>query len=184
MLLTQAYADVQTFFAHDLPEMQYLRETIARLARAFAGAAAAASCTVHLDLWYDNMAITPEDEITVFDFDFCGNGPAVLDVAYFCKQLFHIEADRQQYEAKVAHFLSGYTRVRDLSAEERRLLPAAGAAVWLFYLGVQVQRFDWSNIFLSVNYLKMYVGKMQAWLAYHERLAHQEAWPASGTVGA
>lgn len=182
VLLNQAYAAAQTFFADELPEMQYLRETSARLAQAFAaaGPAAAPAGAVHLDIWYDNMAITPQDEITLFDFDFCGNGPAVLDVAYFCKQLFHIEADPRQYEEKVAHFLNGYTRVRDLSVEEQQLLPAAGAAVWLFYLGVQVQRFDWSNIFLSVNYLKMYVGRMQAWLAYHER----PALPAGGALSA
>lgn len=186
VLLTQAYAAAQTFFADELPEMQYLRETSARLARAFAeaGPAAAPTGAVHLDLWYDNMAITPQDEITLFDFDFCGQGPAVLDVAYFCKQLFHIEADPQQYEAKVAHFLNGYTRVRELSAPERQLLPAAGAAVWLFYLGVQVQRFDWSNIFLSVNYLKMYVGRMQAWLAYHEQPVLAEGLPVSGAASA
>ena len=144
VLLTQAYAAAQTFFAAELPEMQYLRATSMRLAQVFAlaGPAAAPTGAVHLDIWYDNMAITPQDEVTLFDFDFCGNGPAVLDVAYFCKQLFHIEADRQQYEAKAAHFLAGYTRVRALSAEELRLLPAAGAAVWLFYLGVQVRRFD------------------------------------------
>lgn len=186
VLLTQAYAAAQTFFADELPEMQYLRETSAWLARTFAeaGPAVAPAGAVHLDIWYDNMAITPQDEITLFDFDFCGNGPAVLDVAYFCKQLFHIEADAQQYETKAAHFLTGYTRVRDLSAEERRLLPAAGAAVWLFYLGVQVQRFDWSNIFLSANYLKMYVGRMQAWLAYYERPVLTEALPASGAMSA
>jgi Ser/Thr protein kinase RdoA (MazF antagonist)/GrpB-like predicted nucleotidyltransferase (UPF0157 family) len=186
VLLTQAYATAQTFFAEELPEMQYLRETSARLVRAFAeaGPAAAPAGAVHLDLWYDNMAITPKDEITLFDFDFCGNGPAILDVAYFCKQLFHIEADPQQYETKIAHFLNGYTRVRDISAAEQRLLPAAGAAVWLFYLGVQVRRFDWSNIFLSVNYLKMYVGKMQAWLTYHERPARASMLPASGAMSA
>jgi Ser/Thr protein kinase RdoA (MazF antagonist) len=186
VLLTQAYAAAQTFFAEELPEMQYLRETSSQLARTFAeaGPAVAPTGAVHLDIWYDNMAITPQDEITLFDFDFCGNGPAVLDVAYFCKQLFHIETDPQQYEAKVAHFLNGYARVRDLSAEERQLLPAAGAAVWLFYLGEQVRRFDWSNIFLSVNYLKMYTGKMQAWLAYHERPASTEVLPTSGAANA
>ena len=28
--------------------------------------------TVHLDVWFDNMHIDDEDEITFFDFDFCG----------------------------------------------------------------------------------------------------------------
>ncbi|WP_161599526.1 GrpB family protein [Hymenobacter nivis] len=170
LLLTQSYASARTFFAEELPEMEYLRTTSRHLAQAFAQAGPAALPTgaVHLDFWYDNMAITEQNEITVFDFDFCGNGPAVLDVAYFCLQLFNIEADKQQYEDKVAHFLAGYGRVRSLSADERQLVPAAGAAVWLFYLGVQVQRFDWTNFFLSANYLKVYVGMMRAWLTYHK----------------
>lgn len=172
LLLTQAYTTACTFFAEELPEMQYLRTTISLLTQAFAqaGTAAQPTATVHLDFWYDNMAITDQNEITVFDFDFCGNGPPVLDVAYFCLQLFNIEADKQQYEDKVAYFLAGYEHTRSLSAEERALLPAAGAAVWIFYLGVQVRRFDWTNFFLSANYLKAYVGMMRAWLTYH-------AWP-------
>ncbi len=176
LLLTQSYASALTFFAAELPEMQYLRDISAQLAHVFsrAGIAAAPTGTVHLDIWYDNMAITSQDEVTLFDFDFCGNGPAILDVAYFCKQLFHIETDKQQYQEKMSYFLNGYASVRNLSVAERQLLPAAGAAVWFFYLGVQVQRFDWSNIFLSVNYLKMYVSKMQAWLTYHERLGSQQ----------
>ena len=176
LLLTQSYASALTFFAAELPEMQYLRDISMQLAHTFsrAGIAAAPAGTVHLDIWYDNMAITSQGEVTLFDFDFCGNGPAILDVAYFCKQLFHIETDKQQYEEKVRHFLNGYASARNLSVAERQLLPAAGAAVWLFYLGVQVRRFDWSNIFLSVNYLKMYVSKMQAWLTYHEHPGSQQ----------
>jgi len=177
VLITQAVATAQTYFASDSPEMQYVRQVSTQLVTAFTQASAAATLTgaVHLDMWYDNMAIDPQDKITLFDFDFCGNGPAVLDVGYFCLQLFNIEADKQQYEAKAAQFLAGYTQVRDLSAAERQLLPVAGAAVWLFYLGVQVRRFDWSNFFLSANYLKAYIGMLQSWLAYHQ-------WPMTEQV--
>jgi len=179
VVVTQSVATAQTYFAQDSPDMHYVRQVSTQLATAFtqAGAAAAPTGAVHLDIWYDNMAITPQDEITLFDFDFCGNGPAVLDVGYFCLQLFNIETDKQQYEAKVTQFLAGYMQVRDLSAAERQLLPAAGAAVWLFYLGVQVRRFDWSNFFLSPNYLKAYIGMLQSWLTYHE-------WPASDDLSA
>ena len=170
VLITQAVATAQTYFANELPEMHYVHQLSTQLVTAFtqAGVAAAPTGAVHLDIWYDNMAIDSQDKVTLFDFDFCGNGPAILDVGYFCLQLFNIEADKQLYEEKVAHFLAGYTQGRDLSAAERRLLPAAGAAVWLFYLGTQVSRFDWSNFFLSPNYLKAYIGMLQSWLAYHQ----------------
>ncbi|RZJ50923.1 MAG: homoserine kinase, partial [Chryseobacterium sp.] len=44
----------------------------------------------------------------------------------------------------------------------------AGASIFVFYLGVQAQRFDWSNIFLTENYLKMFVGRIKNWLEYYD----------------
>lgn len=55
-----------------------------------------------------------KNEITLFDFDFCGNGWHILDVEYFCKQLFLIESDKKQYELKVQGFSNGYQKVRKL----------------------------------------------------------------------
>ena len=123
---------------------------------------------VHLDVWYDNMAVTDERKITIFDFDFCGNGPQVLDIGYFCKQLFHIETDKKAYELKKGHFLEGYQSIKSLTGKELKLIPKAGLAVFVFYLGVQAKRFDWSNIFLSENYLKMfYIGRLKSWIEYN-----------------
>lgn len=123
---------------------------------------------VHMDIWYDNMAVLNENEITIFDFDFCGNGWQVLDVGYFCKQLFFIESDKEQYELKVQSFLKGYHKIRKLSDAELKLIPKAGASVFVFYLGIQAQRFDWSNIFLTENYLKMFVGRIKTWINYYD----------------
>lgn len=123
---------------------------------------------IHLDIWYDNMSVTEQNGITLFDFDFCGSGMLILDVAYFCKQLFHIESDKAAYELKKDQFLKGYQSIRTLAGEEIKLIPEAAAAIWIFYLGVQSQRFDWSNIFLTENYLKMYVGRMQSWITYND----------------
>ena len=69
---------------------------------------------------------------------------------------------------KKDHFLKGYQSIRTLSGEEIELIPEAASAIWIFYLGVQSQRFDWSNIFLTENYLKMYVGRMQSWITYND----------------
>src|SRR5690606_8804343 len=73
---------------------------------------------VHMDIWYDNMAVTDEKEITIFDFDCCGNGAQILDVGYFCKQLFFIESDKKQYEIKVHSFLKDYQKIKELSDKE------------------------------------------------------------------
>ncbi len=168
LLLELPYQHAKAFFSDTLPEMIFIRETCDVISKTFEQVDCERVRTgiVHMDIWYDNMSITDKKEITVFDFDFCGNGFFVLDVAYFCKQLFHIETDKHAYEQKVRSFLDGYQSVRDLSKEELALIPYAGAAVWIFYLGVQSRRFDWSNIFLTENYFKMYVGKMRDWLEY------------------
>ena len=99
------------------------------------------------------MNITTDYRITVLDFDFCGHGLQVIDIAYFCHQLFHIEIDKSNYELKFKHFIKGYQSVKSLSNAELAFIPNAGAAIWVFYLGVQARRFDWSNIFITKNYL-------------------------------
>jgi len=124
---------------------------------------------VHLDLWYDNLSIKDESTITVFDFDFCGNGWLLLDIAYFTMQLFNTEPDAKLLQSKLDSFYNGYQKVTPISDEEKALIPEAGLAIWIFYLGVQSQRFDnWSNIFLSENYLKHFIGIIKNWMKFNE----------------
>ncbi len=164
-LIELPYAYLQQFFSDKLPEMEFIEG----FGRNFQNSDFDNTKTgiIHMDIWYDNMAVTDENEITIFDFDFCGNGWQILDVGYFCKQLFFIESDKEQYELKIQSFLRGYQSNRPLSEKELRLIPKAGAAIFVFYLGVQAQRFDWSNIFLTENYLKMFVGRIKAWMDYY-----------------
>lgn len=171
-LLKTPYEQALQHFPAENPEMQYLKTVCDRITQTFESVdhSEISKGIVHLDIWYDNMSITEESAITIFDFDFCGNGPLVLDVAYFCKQLFHIENNKVEYESKKEQFLKGYQSIRSLTVEELQLIPEAGAAIWIFYLGVQSQRFDWSNVFLTENYLKlMYVARLISWLDYHEK---------------
>ncbi len=67
-----------------------------------------------------------------------------------------------------ARILSRGQPINNFSDEELKLIPEAGASIFVFYLGVQAQRFDWSNIFLTENYLKMFVGRIKNWLDYYE----------------
>ena len=166
-LLESPYEHLRQFFSDKLPEMEFIKE----IGRSFQNSDYdnIPNGVVHMDIWYDNMAVKNANQITIFDFDFCGNGWQVLDVGYFCKQLFFIEADKKQYELKVQSFLNGYHKIRTLSDKELKLIPKAGASVFVFYLGIQAQRFDWSNIFLSENYLKMFVGRIKSWIEYYEK---------------
>ncbi|MHA7943919.1 phosphotransferase [Formosa sp. 3Alg 14/1] len=172
-LIEQPYEHLKTHFSEALPEMEFIKEI-----RDFYQTSDFENMptgVVHMDIWYDNMAITQEKDVTIYDFDFCGNGAQVLDIGYFCKQLFHIEADKDTYELKKTHFLDGYQSIRPLSDIELQCIPKAGLAVHVFYLGIQAQRFDWSNIFLSKNYLEMfYVARLKAWIAYNTIEKHTD----------
>lgn len=169
-LLRLPYEYARQHFPESNSEMQYVKSQSEKISRTFdtIDFMKVQKGVIHLDIWYDNMSVTDKNEITIFDFDFCGNGLLVSDVAYFCKQLFHIESDKAEYELKKDQFLKGYQSIRTLTEEEIKLIPEAAAAIWIFYLGVQSQRFDWSNIFLTENYLKMYIGRMQSWIEYNE----------------
>ncbi|MOA08421.1 homoserine kinase [compost metagenome] len=112
-----------------------------------------------MDIWFDNLNIDENNEITLFDFDFCGNGWLCTDIAYYILQLHNIEKyEEKEYQPKVNSFLKGYESVIKISDEEKRLLPALGVSMYIFYLGIQCQRYEnWSNQFLSENYLKRFI---------------------------
>lgn len=173
-LLKLPYKYATAYFSEELPEMKFIKQQIEELSPFFekTDLNSIPKGIVHMDIWYDNMNVTAENKVTLFDFDFCGNGLLIFDVAYFCKQLFHIEANKDEYELKVQSFLNGYQSIRKLSTDELQLIPKAGVAIWIYYLGVQSSRFDWSNIFLTENYLKiLFVGRIKSWIEYHETKA-------------
>jgi Ser/Thr protein kinase RdoA (MazF antagonist) len=112
---------------------------------------------VHLDIWFDNLSIDG-DEVTLFDFDFCGNGWLCYDIAYYILQLHSTEKDENECKSKLDAFLEGYQSITPISDEEKRLLPMLGVSLYFFYLGIQCRRFDnWSNTFLNEGYLKRFI---------------------------
>ncbi|HTE01382.1 MAG TPA: phosphotransferase [Mucilaginibacter sp.] len=113
---------------------------------------------VHLDIWFDNLSIDKKKDITIFDFDFCGNGWLCYDIAYYILQLHSTEKDENECKLKTDAFLKGYQSITPISDEEKRLLPILGVSLYFFYLGIQCQRFDnWSNAFLNEGYLKRFI---------------------------
>ncbi|MDN3656207.1 phosphotransferase [Ferruginibacter paludis] len=159
-LLHKPLKKIAAFLAEETTEMQFLRITQSLLKQELFNASTRymRKGIVHLDIWFDNLNISNHNEITLFDFDFCGNGWLCLDIAYYILQLHSTEKDEKQLTEKLAAFYKGYEAVEMISDEERRLIPYLGVCLYYFYLGVQCSRFDnWSNTFLNEVYLKRFV---------------------------
>jgi len=160
IVLKDSFLHLRKFLPPDSDEMtwmvsaqQYLLDEIDK-----ADITQLRSGSVHLDIWFDNMNITKDGQITIFDFDFCGNGWLCYDIAYYILQLHNTEKDVSQRDLKVENFLRGYESVTEITDEERRILPMLGVSLYFFYLGVQCQRYDnWSNVFLNEIYLKRFI---------------------------
>ncbi len=165
-LIDWAHEQASMYISPELEEMQFIRQCAQEIKRRF-GRRDLERGVVHLDIWYDNLAVDESENVTLFDFDNCGGGWLVLDLGYYCMQLYFTQTDKSEYERKKAAFIEGYRSVRPIPDEALQMIPYAGAAVWIHYLGVQAQRFDsFANIFLSENYVRMYIGRVREWLEY------------------
>lgn len=159
-LFLEPLEEIKNFLPDTATELDFMKKAQAFLRREFSGidTTAIRHGAVHMDIWFDNMNVDSKGNITLFDFDFCGNGWLCLDVAYYILQLQYVERDETECKLKTESFLSGYKSVSQLSAEEQRILPALGLAIYFFYLGIQCSRFDnWSNVFLNETYLRRYI---------------------------
>lgn len=161
VLLTAPLKKISGFLSDDSEEMHFMQRTREHLLLAFqqADISQIRQGVVHLDIWFDNLNVSNENQVTIFDFDFCGNGWLCLDVAYYIMQLHNSEKyEPKDYQPKVDSFLQGYESVTPLSKEEKRLMPLLGVSLYFFYLGIQCQRYNnWSNSFLNENYLKRFI---------------------------
>jgi len=177
-LMELSYQHALRYFSKENKEMVYIRKLIDQSREVFDNVddQQLRSGIVHMDLWYDNMNVNNRSKVTIFDFDFCGNGWQVLDIAYYLMQLFHTVQDKELLKEKITSFLAGYQENAEITREEIRLLREAGIAMWIFYLGVQSQRYaDWSNLFLSENYLERFIGMLRSWLKYYDEHLHDHA---------
>ena len=160
VLLKDSLENIKQFLSSDTEEMQFLLDTKPLLEKEITHANTnfIKKGAVHLDIWFDNLNISDNKKITLFDFDFCGNGWLCLDIAYYVMQLYNIEKNETERLQKMESFLKGYNTMYEISAEEMRVVPILGVCLYYFYLGIQCRRFDnWSNTFLNEVYLKRYI---------------------------
>lgn len=121
---------------------------------------------VHLDIWADNLNITKNNDITLFDFDFCGNGWLALDIAYHLVMIFLFESDQNILEEKSKSFLQGYKSQNTIFQEEKELIPHLGTTILIFYLGFQCERF--SSLYVNKTYVKGFINsRIKRWVNHH-----------------
>ncbi len=160
VLLQDSFERLKQFLPADTDEMQWMASTqkylLDKLAKLDAGKLRLG--VVHMDIWFDNLNITKGGDVTIFDFDFCGNGWLCLDLAYYILQLHSTEKVEAERDEKLKSFFAGYESITKITDEEKRLLPMLGVCMYFFYLGIQCQRFDnWSNVFLNQTYLTRFI---------------------------
>ncbi len=159
-LLVDSLERLQKFSPQESEEMTFMKTTQTYLLAEMEQVkwAEVRKGVVHLDIGMDNMNIKDDQDITLFDFDFCGNGWLVLDLAYYILQIYYSDRNDAECQRKTEIFLAGYESVCALSAEEKRILPFLVLSLYFYYLAIQCQRFEnWSNIFFNENYLKRYI---------------------------
>ncbi|CAH0994710.1 Homoserine kinase [Emticicia aquatica] len=160
ILLIDSLNYIENFLPNDSEEMDFMKKTQQYLIDEFSkiDVNLVRKGAVHLDIWFDNLNITKDNKITIFDFDFCGNGLLCMDIAYYILQLNSTEKDEAVCQSKIKNFLNGYESITKITDEEKRIIPMLGVSLYFFYLGIQCQRFDnWSNTFLNETYLKRFI---------------------------
>jgi Ser/Thr protein kinase RdoA (MazF antagonist) len=173
VLLIDSFERIKQFLTADTEEMLWMKKVQEYLIGEYVKIIPSLirHGVVHMDIWFDNLNIHNNEDITLFDFDFCGNGRLVQDIAYYMLQLFNTEKDPEQHALKLEHFLTGYQSITPLYEEEKELIPAASVSMYFFYLGVQCQRFEnWTNTFLNETYLKRYINVFVKKLYEHYQL--------------
>jgi Ser/Thr protein kinase RdoA (MazF antagonist) len=171
VLLIDSIKQTREFFKQETDEIRYLEKIASFLQNEFnkIEKEQIRHGAVHLDVWFDNMHFNEENKVTLFDFDFCGNGWLCLDISYFLFQLFATNPTENDYQIKAKSFLKGYETVTKISKEEKRILPFVCLAIMTYYISVQCDRYEnWTNIFLNEDHFKRFVGSLKRWIVYHK----------------
>lgn len=169
-LIQWAWNQAETHFSNDFQELDYFKRAFERmeLELKMCPSASLQKGIIHLDVWYENFKVSETGEIHLFDFDNVGKGYLFLDVGYALMTLFKNEPDKEKYLQKQEAFLNGYRKVLPFSEEEMKMMPFGGLAIWLYYTGIHVQRYDdFANLFLSEEFLKFWIHTVNQWMKFN-----------------
>ena len=146
-LISQPIAAIGDFLASQ-PEFEagaldQLRELGVRLTGVCArlGQASAAWGPVACDINGFNHNVDEHGELTLFDFDFCGLGWQVQDLATYLRSCLASGMSPEIWRA----FFTAYEEIRPLSVVEKQVLPAMVSAVSVFMTRYYVSCAAWAG---------------------------------------
>ncbi|MBL6444745.1 phosphotransferase [Fulvivirga sp. 29W222] len=122
----------------------------------------------HYDYLPKNFHFDEGNNLTVFDYDFCGKGYLVNDLMTFqVHYFFHIVMkgmDKKEADTAFRTAVTGYRELRYISEEELEAIPYLGIMFWNFYLAFQYENFDdFSNTYFGMAHLQKWIGWMKDW---------------------
>jgi Ser/Thr protein kinase RdoA (MazF antagonist) len=122
----------------------------------------------HYDLLPKNFHFDGQNNITFFDFDWCGKGFLVNDLMTFKVQLFflvHLKAISAETAGEMfGQVITAYRKYRDLSEAELAAIPMLGVAFFIFGFGFYETNFDDFAInFMTSRFIKDRVALIEAW---------------------
>lgn len=147
-MLDRPLAAIASVVTHRPADVAFLREAAALLRPKIAALPTEAPYhgLIHGDVIPSNAQVTPEGEIGLLDFDFCGYGWRVYDLATYLGEVRFWRADPACADA----FLAGYEEVRPLVDWERAAMPLFEVARHVQSLGTPAENVDeWGSAYLS-----------------------------------
>ncbi len=109
----------------------------------------------HGDIDCSNVLIAVNGDIIPIDFDYCGMGWRVYDIA-----CFYVDAEYLQLPAEVKPaFLEGYAKIRALSPQELDAIPLFEAVRHIWYLGLYAENVnEWGSSRLYDQFVDYVLG--------------------------
>lgn len=146
-LLNDSWEIISPYLRHCQQDSSYVETAIARIKQQL-------TCLESISplwtvCWGDphsgNVHFTPENEVTLFDFDQCGYGWRVFDLAKFLQVSLSAGINRKVRDA----FLAGYQKVQQLTPQEISSLQALTqmAHIWAWAISINAAAIhNWSRL--------------------------------------
>ncbi len=147
MLLERPLRDLERVFEDRHDDWAFLRHVGDKIRPKIAALSTEAPAygLCHGDVGAANVHVSENDQLTIFDFDFCGPGWRAYDVANFLTD---------ESEEVVGEFLAGYEEIRVIPQHERDTFPLFQALQSIWVLGIRADYVnDWGMMYFPDRFV-------------------------------